>query len=500
MTPRAAPSLLTELAPQPGRMRDALTITGLVLVTTTLAMALRVPEAALSCYLIFFAFRDNAGDTIFTALKLIAAASLAVGLGVLLLRGVLEDPMLRLAALAGFTFVGMFLSQASKLGPLAGTAGFVFAFMLTLVDVIPEPELINRAFEWIWVVLVLPLGLMAFWSALAGPRPLSRAEERIAALDRALLAPHGEQAKALLDEGLQPLDEYRKFARMLGEARGDAAARLLRRADDAYHRLALAEAGLIPAPARAAPPPEREPFLLPGAFSDPRPVRFAIKVLAAVMITYGFYTAFGLFQIHTAMITCFYVALGTRGETHHRIVLRFTGALIGAAIGMAVMFWLMPRADDIGGLLLLLAPPTFIAAWIGLGSERIAYAGWQLALCYFLVVLSGFGPPSGISAATSRIVGILFGSAVIWAVFATLWPESARDDARDAIAEMDTALSTAPPPDSGRAIARLRAPLARARRLAEMARYEREADLSADIALAETRYHAFLHRSRHAPA
>lgn len=490
--------LLDELAPRPGRLNGALTITGLVLVTATLAMALRVPEAALSCYLIFFAYRDNAGDSLFTALRLTAAATLAVVLAIWLLRGVIEEPMLRIAALAFFSYAGMFLSQTSRLGPLAGTAGFVFAFMLTLVDVLPSTELLNRGLEWIWVVLALPMGLMGFWAALAGPRPLALAQARIAARRHALADPHGQAAQALLDEGMTPLDEYRKFARLLGEARGAEAESLARQADDSYFRLAQAEAGMIPLASAGAPPPVKEPFLIPGAFSDPRHARFALKVLAAVLITYGFYTAFGMFEIHTAMITCFYVALGTRGETHHRILLRLSGALMGAVAGFAAMLWLMPMVDDVGGLVVLLAPPTFLAAWIGLGSERISYAGWQLALCYFLVVLTGFAPPTGVSAATDRIIGILFGGAVIWAVFAALWPEFARDDAREAIAELDAALAAcAAPPRTGREIAALRAPLARARRLAEMARYEREADLTPEIDAAAARYRRFLRTSLH---
>ncbi|WP_372839040.1 FUSC family protein [Phaeovulum sp.] len=496
----SAQDLLAELAPRDGRLAGALTITGLVLVTSTLAMALRVPEAALSCYLIFFAYRDNAGDSIYTALKLAMAASLGVFLGVLLLRGVIEDPMLRLAALLGATFLGMFLSQASRLGPLAGTAGFVFAFLLTLVDVVQVPELMNRALEWVWVVVVIPLGLSALWAGLAGRRPLRCAENRIVARTLALADPHGSAAQTLLDEGMGPVDDYREFARLIGESRGEEAARLAYRADDSFYRLALAEAGVFPRHSQTASPPEPVPFFVPHAFSDPRHLRFALKVALAVLITYAFYTAFGLFEIHTAMITCFYVALGTRGETHHRIALRITGALLGAVAGFITMLWLMPQVDDIGGLLLLLFFPTFIAAWIGLGSEKISYAGWQLALCFFLVVLAGFGPPTGVSTAIERVIGILFGSGVIMVVFAVLWPESARDDALEAIDEMDKTLATASPPRCGRDIAKLRTPLALAIRLSKMARYERTADLAPQIAAAEARYHAFIRSTAHAAA
>lgn len=479
------------------RLQGALTITGQVMATVLVAMAIRMPEAALACYLLFFAARDNAGDSIFTALKLIVAASAGILLAVLLLNLLLDEPMLRLAALATFTFVGMFLSQASRLGPLAATAGFVFAFLLTLVDVVPVPELMAQAMRWMWVVVALPLGLMALWAALAGPRPAGLLGARIRARQAALVTPASPATRDLLDEGLTPSDDWLKFARILGETRGAQAYALAQADDDSYFRLALAEAGLGLARIAALPPtnpapPVKEPLLRPDAFSDPRHLRFAAKVLIAVLVTYGFYTAFDLFSIHTAMITCFYVALGTRAETHHRIMLRMTGAVLGAVAGIAVMGLLMPRMTDIGHLLLVVGAVTFIAAWIALGGNGVAYAGWQMALCFYLVVLDGFGPPTEISAATARVVGVLVGSGVIWVVFTALWPESARRDALTAIDELDARLEAGHVPVNGRDIAQLREPLARARRLADIAVLEREAGLDAALAAAEGRYHAFL--------
>ncbi len=493
-------SLWTEMAPRAGRLEGALTITGLVLVTSTISMALRVPEAALSCYLIFYAYRDNLGDTIFTAVKLTAAASLALFLGVLLLRVTVDHSMLRVGALLGISFLGMYLSQASKLGPLAGTAAFVFAFMLTLIDVVQFPEAMSYAMEWIWVVLAMPMGVMAFWAAIAGRRPLDCAEEKIAERINSMADPQGPRAQELLNEGMVPLDKYLKFSRITGDTRGKAAAQLAYRADDSYYRLALAEAGITLHHSQDAPRPDPVPFLVPDAFTNPRYFFFALKVALAVLITYGFYTAYGLFQIHTAMITCYYVAMGSHGETNHRIVLRITGAMMGALAGFITMMWLMPKVDDIGGLLLILAGPTFLAAWIGLGSERISYAGWQLALCFYLVALTGFGPPNGIEPATGRLIGILFGSGVIIILFTTFWPNSAHSDALQEIDRMDEALIDAPTPQCGRDIARLRAPLASAIRLTEMANYEHSEDLVSQITAAKARYNAFLRRTLHAVA
>ena len=68
--------------------------------------------------------------------------------------------------------------------------------------------------------------------------------------------------------------------------------------------------------------------------------------------------------IHTCVITCFFVALGTVGETIHKATLRFIGCLIGAGLGLGAILLLMPLMTDLGDLLLLLAPVTLLAAWV----------------------------------------------------------------------------------------------------------------------------------------
>lgn len=146
-----------------------------------------------------------------------------------------------------------------------------------------------------------------------------------------------------------------------------------------------------------------------------------------------------------------------------------------------------------------MGPVAFVAAWIAVGSERLSYAGWQMALCFFLVVLHGFAPPAGLGAATDRIVGILAGIAVMWLVFTAIWPVSAANDARGALRQLDQRLASADAPRTGRAAAWLREPLAAARRLAGMARFEQEtADSSASLAGAEARYRRCLRGQRNA--
>lgn len=53
------------------------------------------------------------------------------------------------------------------------------------------------------------------------------------------------------------------------------------------------------------------------------------------------------------MVTCYVAAMGTAGDTIHKLALRITGCLIGAAIGIVSLIYLMPQLESVGGLMLL---------------------------------------------------------------------------------------------------------------------------------------------------
>jgi multidrug resistance protein MdtO len=165
-------------------------------------------------------------------------------------------------------------------------------------------------------------------------------------------------------------------------------------------------------------------LLAPDAFSNVEYVRFALKVTLAVMTCYFVMSMTDWPGIHTSIITSFFVALGTVGDTLHKATLRFVGCLIGAGLGLGAILLLMPRMTDIGDLFLLLAPITLLAAWVGYGSERISYAGWQIGLAFYLVVLQGYGPTISMYTARDRTIGILFGNIVTFVIFTTIWPVS----------------------------------------------------------------------------
>jgi multidrug resistance protein MdtO len=130
-------------------------------------------------------------------------------------------------------------------------------------------------------------------------------------------------------------------------------------------------------------------LLAADAFNNPEHVRFALKLTTAVMTCYFIENLVDWPSIGTSVPTCFMVALGTAGETLRKATLRIVGALIGAGLGLAAILLLMPQMTSLGDLFLLLAPVTLLAAWIGCGSDRVAYAGFQIGLAFYLVVLHG---------------------------------------------------------------------------------------------------------------
>ncbi|MFT9360547.1 FUSC family protein [Acetobacter okinawensis] len=180
-----------------------------------------------------------------------------------------------------------------------------------------------------------------------------------------------------------------------------------------------------PAAQNTRTPESKSGFFVPDAFSNPEHVRFAVKGTAAVLISYFIFTILFWPGIHTCIITCFIVALPTVGEMTTKLRLRISGALVGGSIGIASIIFILPHLYNIAAFLLLIFVVSLFASWIKNGDERIAYAGFQIGLAFFLSDLKGYGPTADMTTARDRIIGILLGNFITYAVFVTFWPTSA---------------------------------------------------------------------------
>ncbi len=228
--------------------------------------------------------------------------------------------------------------------------------------------------------------------------------------------------------------------------------------------IALREALVL----REAPPApkEKRSLFVPDAFTNKDHVRFALKVALTAMTCYVIYTGLDWSGIRTAFITCCFVALESTGASIQKAGLRLAGCALGGALGFLSIVYLVPHMESIVSLALLTAAVSALAGWIAAGSERVSYAGLQLALAFFLCVYQGFAPNTQFHTIRDRVVGIVLGILVMSTVFGLVWPETATVRMRVALARMLRRLAQlvripAGAPDvDGAAVAKLRSDVA----------------------------------------
>jgi len=537
--------LSRELAAYPGRNLFALRIAVACMLTVAVAMALGIPETAVSCYLVLYATRQDAANTIVGALRVIGGAALGVLLGTLAMRFSAEEPLARSALMILFTVFGMYLASATTLGSMASTAGFVLALAVTLFDIVPIAEVMVRGMLYLWEAVAAPMVAVIVVAAVAAPRghkllrrtAIARIETAAALLRGAPDAP--AEARELLGRETAKAREWQRTAWLFYSGDAHHRRRILALLDSSYSLLAAlawsrAAAGLDPARAeafarrldrvaaaatelRASPPPRRdpprledadlvaalvgdveagvspgfiapsaglrrEPFFHADAFDNPDHLRFGLKTALAAFICYSIYTGLDWFGIHTAMVTCYFVALSSVGETVHKLTLRICGCLIGAGIGVFTIVVLMPVMTDVGQLALLVGAVSFFAAWIAAGSTRISYMGWQVGFAFFLCTLNEFGPSFDLVVARDRVIGILLGNLVMTVVFTTVWPVRVQRAIGRSVAAAARALSGFADPAAGETddVERFGVAIAEARRVGELRAFEPGGAAAAD--------------------
>jgi len=183
--------------------------------------------------------------------------------------------------------------------------------------------------------------------------------------------------------------------------------------------------GKAPTAQMPAPAKTKKSLFVTDALTNPAHSRFALKVTLAAMTCYFIYTALDWSGIHTAFISCCFIALENTGATMRKGWLRLAGCAIGGLMGFLSIMYLVPYMESIVSLVLLTAAASALAGWVASGSERISYGGLQIAFAFYMCLFQGFAPDTDFDTIRDRLVGIVLGILVSTAVFRCLWPELA---------------------------------------------------------------------------
>lgn len=447
-----------------------------------IAMLYEIPESAISCYLIIYLVKADAVENILLCIGVMVLCSIAVCVIFILFNLTLQDVMLRFFFMALFSGLFMYLSSASSLGDIGNLIALVIAFLMTLIDDIPFSDAATRGLLYALLMAVSPMLLVIIFNYFFGISPrkllINKLSERFISAQQFFLARESSAIK--VTQALSTQAECKRYLMLikLFFLKGKKDIQWLdSMIDNSYEilimslslpdntptaiRVALSEKcqfiaqclsedqqnrldvlknesinspkyqslltdfhSILFKPKVISDPKIKMPFFVEDAFTNPNHKYFAIKTTCAALICYVFYDYFAWQGIHTAMITCYVVALTSVGETVHKLTLRIIGCLIGAFIGIISLIYIIPHLSDVFSLMVLIFFCILPAAWVAAGNERISYAGVQVGLAFLLTVLHGFKPSFDLDVASDRILGILLGNIVMYIMFTKVWPVS----------------------------------------------------------------------------
>lgn len=186
--------------------------------STAVSMTYGIPEAAISCYVLFFVMRSDAAESLLMAVALLVFVSLIVVALIGLIQITIDSPVARMIWLLSSSIVFMFLGVSSALGPLGGIIALVIAFILTLLSYIPIGELATRAVLYAWLMVAMPMGLLLFASLTIGRNPRTLLLQEMATrldLAAAVLQRSGVHAEQAQENLLSGIEQQQKRVRWL---------------------------------------------------------------------------------------------------------------------------------------------------------------------------------------------------------------------------------------------------------------------------------------------
>src|SRR5262252_2562791 len=238
-----------ELRPTPGRLPDSLRIVAVVLVVVGIAETFRLPDIALSAYIVVFLSRSEAVSTVLSALISGVTAAVAIVSTIAVFMLSLSEPALRVPLMAIATFGAAFLARTATLGPVFFTGGFIIAYGLTFGDellglalqpatagnasqtTVPEfafvspEEALVQTLLWLSLAAAMPLAALILANLLTGRDPArvlrDALAKRLATAARFCASEKGAEIEleAQAFEGAAGLRKLRHLAGLMNQGR-----------------------------------------------------------------------------------------------------------------------------------------------------------------------------------------------------------------------------------------------------------------------------------------
>jgi len=153
-------------------------------------------------------------------------------------------------------------------------------------------------------------------------------------------------------------------------------------------------------------------------------IRYSAKVGLAATLAYIVALASQRADLGVTVWTALIAGLQTYGATLRKMVLRLVGGTIGGMLTLLVILVVSPNFESLGPYFAAFFVVLFLAAYAGLSSGRLAYAGQQAGVS-FVVAYAALRPTDDFYAPLWRVWGIFLGLVIVTAVFLLVAPEYA---------------------------------------------------------------------------
>jgi hypothetical protein len=157
---------------------------------------------------------------------------------------------------------------------------------------------------------------------------------------------------------------------------------------------------------------------------DPALMRYSVKLGLAATLGYVVGVASHRSELGVIVWTTIIAGLRTYGATMRKMILRIVGAVLGGLQVLLVMIVVSPNFESLGSYLLAFFVVLFVAAYVGLSSGRLAYAGQQAGVS-FVVAYAALSPNADFYTPLWRVWGIFLGLIIVTLVFLLVAPEYA---------------------------------------------------------------------------